>query len=178
MRCRHWTRRGRPAILGRVASLSLVGLVVCGLVFVAGLVLGTAWASRRWPRMVKLATTLQLGALLAAYLVVRPGSGSEDVQAAIEDARKQGVPVFLAFHANSCPPCHVAKPAVDALEWQLGDRLEVVRVDAMAERNAGVTRAFNIRGWPTFILLDAQGAVAYRQFGGRPDMAEIEALLP
>ena len=66
---------------------------------------------------------------------------------------------------------------VDGLERKWQGKLEVAHVDANDEANAEITRKYGITALPAFVLLDGAGNVLYRQTGGRPDVAKIEAAL-
>ena len=71
----------------------------------------------------------------------------------------------------------MAKPVVDGLEKKWQGKLEVAHVDANDEANAEITQRYGISALPAFVLLDPAGNVLYRQVGGRPDTAKIEAAI-
>ena len=66
---------------------------------------------------------------------------------------------------------------VDGLERKWQGKLEVAHVDAMDDASAEIREKYGISALPAFVLLDASGNVLYRQVGGRPDVAKIEAAL-
>ena len=57
----------------------------------------------------------------------------------------------------------------------MGARLEVAHVDIGTDEGRAVADRFHVPGVPAFIVLDGRGNVIYRQVGGRPDAAQIEA---
>ena len=66
---------------------------------------------------------------------------------------------------------------VDGLERQWRDLLKVAHL-VIADAGAGpLLNRYDVRVVPTFLLLDGQGEVAWRQNGGIPDADEIEAEL-
>lgn len=80
-------------------TLTYALLALCAAVF-----LGALWIDRR-PDASRLAwlrswtVVLQLGALVAAYAVVRPGKG-DDGSAAMLQARAEGRTLLLNFYSN------------------------------------------------------------------------------
>ena len=66
---------------------------------------------------------------------------------------------------------------VDGLERQWRDLLKVAHLD-IADASAGpLLNRYDVRVVPTFLLLDGQGEVVWRQNGGIPDADEIETEL-
>lgn len=64
---------------------------------------------------------------------------------------------------------------VDRLEHRIEGRATVARINVFAESSAELEQRYRITATPTYLVLDASGAVAYRQVGGSPDTARIEA---
>jgi hypothetical protein len=74
-------------------------LALCAAIF-----LGTFWLDgekgrARFPRMRQLTLVLQIGAILGAYAVMRPGRGV-DGRAAVVASAKSGQPVMLDVYSN------------------------------------------------------------------------------
>lgn len=67
----------------------------------------------------------------------------------------------------------MARPSVDGLEHRLRDRMNFARVDSASEEGGRIAARFNVTALPTYILVDPDGRVLYRQTGGRPDGDEI-----
>lgn len=58
---------------------------------------------------------------------------------------------LIQFYADWCQPCKMMKPIIDEIEKDMPD-LEVYRVNIDEDRDT--TQAFDVRGVPTFILID------------------------
>ena len=71
-------------------------------------------------------------------------------------------------------------PIVDGLEKDYGDRVAFRQVDAGDPRTRGVLATYQVRGHPTFVVLNAEGEVIARRVGesGREPLerAIIDAL--
>ena len=61
---------------------------------------------------------------------------------------------------------------VDGLERELGERGQVIRIDAGSTLGQRVAARYQARYLPTFIVTDAQGDVVLNQ-GGRPSKQEL-----
>ena len=67
-----------------------------------------------------------------------------------EDVVAADRPVLVDFYADWCAPCRVIAPIVEDLSAQLGDRLDVVKVDV--DRNQELAATYGVRGIPTLML--------------------------
>lgn len=110
-------------------------------------------------------------------------------------------PMLLSFWASWCGPCEAEMPALEAFWQDHGDQVPILGVDftdrypgsALEQmRDRGVTypsladpggdvqqfeEFAKIAGMPMLVLLDADGSIAYREFGGLDDEAEVEDLV-
>ncbi len=68
----------------------------------------------------------------------------------------------------------MAKPVVDGLERELGDRAQVLRVSVSDDTGGELAARYGVRAVPTFVLLDGDGATVLTQ-AGMPKRAEIIA---
>lgn len=74
-------------------------------------------------------------------------------------------PVLVDFFATWCQPCKAMAPAIDALATELGDTVEVVKVDV--DESFEAAAEFQVRGVPTFVVI-RQGLVAAKRSGAMP----------
>jgi hypothetical protein len=86
-----------------VVTYSLLGL--CALVLVFGLVIErrralSKEADARFARIRKYAWLLQVGAFVAAYFVLRPGTMPRDPREALRVAAAAREPVFIDMYSN------------------------------------------------------------------------------
>jgi thioredoxin-related protein len=58
------------------------------------------------------------------------------------------------------------KPVVDRLEQEMGDGLEIIRINLQSEAGHELAAAYNFEATPTFIYFDSQGNELWRQVGG------------
>ncbi len=76
-------------------------LVLCAIVLVIGIALERRPEDDpRYGRLRKFAWVLQLGAFVAAYLVLRPGSMPRDPREALRVATAAHEPVFIDMYSN------------------------------------------------------------------------------
>lgn len=76
----------------------------------------------------------------------------------------EGKPAILMIHASWCGACHVSeKPFADAAE----DNLSINFIKAEGSKDVPeITKRFPINGYPTFVILDAQGNEIHKFTGG------------
>jgi thioredoxin 1 len=69
---------------------------------------------------------------------------------------RRGVPAILYFTTPSCQPCKtIQRPALQALSERLGDRLQIVRVDASEETD--LADYWGVLSVPTTFIIDSHG---------------------
>jgi quinol-cytochrome oxidoreductase complex cytochrome b subunit len=76
-------------------------LALCASILIFGFVVDGRWGAARLPRLRRFAWILQIGALVGAYFVLRPGRAPGDPKDAIEAARVAQAPIFVDFYSNS-----------------------------------------------------------------------------
>ena len=66
------------------------------------------------------------------------------------DVLKADRPVLVDFWAEWCAPCRKVEPLLKEIETELGDKLEIVKLDIDA--NPEVTRAYQVMSVPTLTV--------------------------
>jgi len=59
----------------------------------------------------------------------------------------------------------VAKPIVDGIEEDLGDRATVLRLNVMSEVGSQAAQQYGVRGVPTLVVFDGSGNVIEQSVG-------------
>ncbi len=95
---------------------------------------------------------------------------------AVQRALRAGKPTVAEFGANACAQCREMKPVLDALRREHGERIAVVDVDLIAQREVNYIGRYGIQLMPTQIFFDAQGREIGRNLG-KLSGAEILARL-
>ncbi len=123
-----------------------------------------AWAqisTQIWGRaalaLAIIAVGLALYALLNRLILARAQHSSLPFVA-------NGRPTILYFTTPDCAPCKtIQRPALQTLQKQLGDRLQVVEVDA-AER-PDLAGRYGVLSVPTTFIIDARGQLRHVNHG-------------
>lgn len=75
-----------------------------------------------------------------------------------------GLPAILYFTTPSCIPCKtIQRPAIQSVRQQLGERLQVIEVDA--ENHPDLASHWHVMSVPTTYILDAHGRPRYVNHG-------------
>ena len=133
------------------------------LVIVAGVILLTR--KPRWNDY--LAFAVILGALIAAWMILRPRQTPlmNDTRAVLQ-VIGAGTPALLEFQSPYCLACTAIKPAVDGLEQELGGRIHIIRLNVQEPVGRELGAVYRFEFTPTFIFFDSQGRELWRQIGG------------
>lgn len=78
------------------------------------------------------------------------------------DVIKGDTPVLVDFYADWCGPCKMMTPILKDLKKQMGDSINILKIDA--EKNADAAIKYQVRGVPTLILFK-QGRILWQQSG-------------
>jgi thioredoxin 1 len=84
---------------------------------------------------------------------------------AVQAVLRTGRPTVAEFGANACASCREMKPVLAALRREHGERIAVVDVDLIAQKEADYIRRYRIQLMPTQIFFDAQGRETSRNMG-------------
>lgn len=96
------------------------------------------------------------GGYLLYRLVVNLSLRRARSRAATIPSSRQGIPVLLYFTTPTCAPCKtVQRPAIRRLQEQLGNRLQVIEVDASAQPE--LASQWGVMSVPTTYLIDRHG---------------------
>jgi thioredoxin 1 len=82
-----------------------------------------------------------------------------------DDVIGAGKPVLVDFWAEWCGPCRMIAPALEEISNELGDRVEVVKLNI--DENPDAPSRYGVRGIPTMILFK-DGAPAATKVGAAP----------
>ena len=144
-----------------------------------------------------LALSLATGALAAHVSAAEAGKWTQDYDAAMALARKEKLPVILNFTGSDwCGWCKLMQRQVfskgEFAAWAAG-RVVLVTIDFPRDqslvperfrtRNGTLATMYGIRGYPTYVVLDAAGEVAGRLGASRDASverftADFERLVP
>jgi len=98
-------------------------------------------------------------------LLVQYWSKKQAVQQFSElGALRPDMPTLVYFTTSTCVPCKtIQRPAIQQLSQQLGDRINVVEIDAV-EKPEVATR-WGVMSVPTTFVIDPRGAVKHVNHG-------------
>lgn len=69
---------------------------------------------------------------------------------------RAGVPAILYFTTPDCAPCKTIQgPAIETLQKQFGDRLQIIKIDASQQTQ--LADAWGVLSVPTTFIIDADG---------------------
>lgn len=71
-------------------------------------------------------------------------------------------PVLVDFYTDWCGPCKMMNPILKDLKKEMGDKLNIIKIDA--EKNADAAIKYQVRGVPTLILFH-KGRILWQQAG-------------
>ena len=111
---------------------------------------------------------LLLPAASASAAGVRWTDGS--FEAALAQAKAEGKPVLLDLYATWCGPCHKLDAEVFPAEEvaNITDGMVAMRIDAESEAGIPLVERYHVVGYPTVLLLRADGTEIDRIFGFLP----------
>ena len=115
----------------------------------------------------------------APFATALPASPADDD--AVQRALRQGKPTVVEFGANACAACREMKPVLEVLKREHGDRIAVLNVDLIAQKDANYIQRYGIQLMPTQVFYDAQGRETGRHMGkisGDQILARLQGAAP
>lgn len=100
-----------------------------------------------------------------AVSAAAPAGQAAAADDAVQRALRAGKPTVAEFGANACAQCREMKPVLEALRREHGERIAVVNVDLIAQREVNYIGRYGIQLMPTQIFFDAQGREIGRNLG-------------
>jgi thiol-disulfide isomerase/thioredoxin len=83
------------------------------------------------------------------------------------DHFQKGKPAILYFTTPDCAPCKtVQRPALNILQGRLGDRLQIIEVNAYDQPD--LAKLWGVMSVPTTFILDSQGTPRHVNHGATP----------
>lgn len=92
-------------------------------------------------------------------------TGAASTEDAVQRAMRTGKPTVVEFGANACAACREMKPVLEALRREHGERIGVVDVDLIKQKEAGYLQRYRIQLMPTQVFFDAHGRETSRHMG-------------
>ncbi len=80
-----------------------------------------------------------------------------DGLAAFDRALRDPRPTMLAFYSANCAVCMAMKPVMDRLEQDVGQRLQILRINVADPIGRQLTDRYGVTFTPTFLLLNGAG---------------------
>ncbi|MCW5932911.1 MAG: TlpA family protein disulfide reductase [Fimbriimonadia bacterium] len=123
--------------------------------------------------------------------VIEVGVKAPDFEVEMMDGKKvklsslRGKPVFLDFWATWCPPCRASLPHTQDFSKRFAGKAHIIGVNlredeekikpfmekgsysfpVALDRDGSIAQKYGVSGIPTFIVIDAEGTVAFVQVG-------------
>ena len=117
-------------------------------------------------RLFVAAAIIVLG-LLFYQLVTRRSLSRARVQVRRLPNARPGVPMLLYFTTPTCAPCKtIQRPAIHRLQQAVGDRLQVIEIDAASQSD--LAGQWGVMSVPTTFILDADGEPVHVNHGVTP----------
>lgn len=95
----------------------------------------------------------------------------------VQRALRADKPTVAEFGANACASCREMNVVLDDLQRASGERITIVHVDLLAQKEADYVRRYRIQLMPTQVFFDAQGRELSRHMGkisGEAIMARLQ----
>ena len=155
---------------------TLLSYSVVILIPVLALGLATLLPVKRWRLRGPLYAVVLVVAIFAVFQIT-PGESNVSSTAEANEIISSGQPVFVEFFSNRCPNCLASEQSVRSLESQVGDDVQVLKLNVYDDIALPLMNRFRATATPTFVVLNADGEEVWRQTGEALDKgAALEAL--
>lgn len=119
--------------------------------------------------LIRIVWTLAIVAagLVLYYLVVRLSVSRVQAKAHTLQLVQPGIPAILYFTTPDCAPCKtIQRPALSRVQDQLGDRLQIIEVNAYEQPE--LAKEWGVLSVPTTFIIDAGGHPRHVNHGVTP----------
>jgi len=110
-------------------------------------------------------TILVILVLAIAYLFLRTTPTEIASVEAFIATLSQQQPTVVHFYSNRCSACLLAKPTIDSLEREIGDDVHMAHINTGTREGQQIASLFGVRGIPTLVVFDGEGAIVHSQVG-------------
>ena len=131
---------------------------------------------KRWSKRISIYSVAVIIAVVVIF-ALQPGDSTVASEAEAQSVIMSGSPVFVEFFSNSCTACLASQPLVKSLEDELGDDVQILKLNVQDSLASQLIRDYRAYITPTFVVIGRDGEVLWRQSGGLLDKSEaLEAL--
>ena len=74
-----------------------------------------------------------------------------------------GEPTLIEYYSDTWLGCVLSDPILNRVEKKFGDKIKILRIDARDSNNSKYIQEFKFFATPSFVLLDGQGIIIWRQ---------------
>jgi len=119
-----------------------------------------------------------LGVLLLLSACNVPTQATPRNAALLQSAQKGALasPSFVEFYSDECASCRKIQGPLLALDERYTPRVQFIYIDIDQDFAEPFMAQYNVRGAPTFVLLDQRGQVVENIAGWSGDQAMTDAL--
>lgn len=131
---------------------------------------------KSWKKRIPLYSAAGIVGLVAVF-ALQPGESTVASAVEAQTVITSGKPVFVEFFSNACAACLASEPIVRSLEGQVGEDVQILKLNVHDSIASQLIRDYKAYLTPTFVVVGRDGEVLWRQSGGLLDKsAALEAL--
>ncbi|MEE8045448.1 MAG: thioredoxin family protein [Dehalococcoidia bacterium] len=131
---------------------------------------------KSWSKRIPLYSAVAVIGIIA-MLALQPGESTVASEAEAKTVIASGKPVFIEFFSNTCAACLASEPMVRSLEGQLGDDVQILKLNVQDSISSQLIREYRAYLTPTFVVIGRDGKELWRQSGGLLDKGAALAAL-